>query len=277
MARRVALGGAVVVLLFGACSSAAGPLPPPPDIPPPGSTTTALDFGTVGIRGVPAGRAVTTIPIGPGPSTLSGTVLGPDGPVPEADILVERIVNDGVGSMMIKAGPDGVWSLPGVLGGRYRVRAWRSPDLALIKPAISFVDAGATKTIDLRVSRYGGLAVKAAIAPNPPPVNHSSSLVVLVTTRTVDERGVVRATPVPRVRVELVGSSSWRLESANPAVTDERGEATWLLRCREEGEQTLAVTVGDGDTFPLELPGCAVAPTTTTADEPSPTSSSTTR
>lgn len=268
----------LIAVLGAACAKDPGALPPPPSIPAPATTTPDVDFSEVGLRGVPPGRGgPAAVPIGPGRATLTGSILGPDGPVPDADILVERIVNDGIGSATIKAGPDGVWTLPNVLGGRYRIRAWRAPDLALVKPTITFVNATEKRTIDVKVAAYGGTAVKPAIAPNPPPVDEPSTLVVLVTTRTVDDRGIVRATPVPGVRVELVGSGSWRVESSNPTFSDSRGEAEWNVRCRADGRQPLAVTVGETDTYPLNLPDCVIPTTTTTEDQlPEPTAPSST-
>lgn len=274
MRRTLAIALVFCAVAAAACSSDTGALPPVPSIPALATSTTSFDFATVELRGVPPGRTVKTVPIGPGRATLSGTIIGPDGPVPEADILIERVVNDGVGTMAIKAAPDGTWSLPTVLGGRYRIRAWRSPDLALVKPSVTFVDANETRTFDLRLTRYGGVAVKAAIAPNPPPVDESATLVVLVTTRTVDDRGIVRATPVPGVSVELVGSGAWRVESTNPASSDGRGNATWTVRCRTEGRQALAVTVGDGDTYPLALPDCATPPPQPEPTDPAQTTTS---
>jgi len=259
-----------------ACAKDPGALPPPPSIPAPATPTTEFDFSEVGLREVPGGRrAPTAVPIGPGGATLTGSIIGPAGLVPDANILVERIVNDGVGSVMVKAGPDGRWALPNVLGGRYRVRAWRAPDLALVKSAITFVNATEKRTLDLKLTAYGGTAVKPAIAPNPPRVAEPATLVVLVTTRTVDELGIVRATPVPGASVELVGTGEWRVESPNPTTSDSRGEAEWALECRQDGRQPLAITVGDADTFPLNLPDCVVPTTTTTPDElTEPTTSS---
>lgn len=278
MRRTLAL--ALLIAVFGAaCAKDPGPLPPPPSIPAPATTTTEADFSDVGLRAVPAGRrAAAAVPIGPGRATLTGSIIGPDGPVPDADVLVERIVNDGVGSMAIKAGPDGIWKLPNVLGGRYRIRAWRAPDLAMVKPTITFITASETRPIDLKLALYGGTAVKPAIAPNPPPVAEASTLVVLVTTRTVDQQGIVRATPVPGARVELVGTGAWRVESSNPTFSDSRGEAEWSLRCRQEGRQPLAVTVGEAETetFPLNLPDCVVPTTTTTEEFAEPTTPQTT-
>lgn len=268
----------LVAILAAACAKDPGALPPPPSIPAPATTTTDFDYSGIGLRGVTGGRRTPpAIPIGPGGATLSGSIVGPDGLVPDADILVERIVDDGIGSVTIKAGPDGLWTLPNVLGGRYRIRAWRAPDLALVKPTITFVNATEKRTIDIKVTVYGGTAVKPAIAPNPPPVGQPSTLVVLVTTRTVDERGIVRATPVPGAQVELVGTGSWRVESSNPVFSDSRGEAEWALQCRQDGRQPLAVTVGGTETYPLNLPECVIPTTTTTGDElPEPTTSSST-
>src|SRR5207248_2824996 len=103
----------------------------------------------------------------------------------------ERLVGDGVGSADIISQADGTWAAPNVLGGRYRVRAWRAPDLALTTPQLLFVGSTETKALSLRVDRYTGTGVQAAIAPSPPVVGEPANLVVSVTTRSVDDKGVV--------------------------------------------------------------------------------------
>jgi hypothetical protein len=118
------------------------------------------------------------------------------------------------------------------------------------------------------VKTVGGLSVKSSLAPDPPPIDRDVQLVVLVTQRTVDAQGVVRATPLPDQQVDLVGSGSWRVESTNPVLTDSNGQAVWLLRCREAGRNPLAVNVGP-ESIPLTVNAC-VDPTaieTTTTSE----------
>ena len=263
--------GLLVVGLVSACSRDARiTLPPPPSTLPPTSTTAPVDHSGDQLPKV-GGKTTTTILIQPGPAKLAGIVVGPEGPVPGATIQVERLVGDGAGVLVLATTPEGTWELPGVLGGRYRIRAWRGPDLALTKPSIIFLEGNQTKELQLKLDRYAGLHAGAAIAPNPPTVDEPANLVVLVTTRAVDERGVVRATPVTGARVELFGGGRWQLDSQNVTATDGSGQARWQLRCREPGEQPLSVLVGDNESFPLNLPACAEGATPTTSEPTSTT------
>lgn len=249
-------------------------IPPPPSLAPSTSTTELPDFGEVGLKPVP-GRTTTTIAVGPGAATLNGTVEGPDGAVDGATVRVERLVGDAVAIADTPVLPDGTWSLPAVLGGRYRVRAWRAPDLALTKPEVFFLESKETKTLALRVSRYSGVAVTFDAAPNPPVVGEPAALEIVVSERTVDDQGVVRASPVSRASVELFGTGQWRYPSSNPTITDSLGHARWEIVCRDDGKQALSVLVADSATFPLDLADCVKAPppTTTTTGVGEPTTS----
>ena len=264
----VVLAAALVV---SACSRPdAFTVPPPPTTLPPTSTTPPVDYSDDALPRVPGRTTTSTIPVQPGPATLQGVVGGPDGPVPGAAVHIERLVGDAAGVLIVGTGEDGSWAAPGVLGGRYRVRAWRSPDLALTKPEILFLEGSQTRQLRLELGRFAGLHAGAAIAPDPPTVGQPASLVVLVTTRSVDADGVVRATPVVGIRVELFGGGRWQLDSQNVTSTDGAGQARWQLRCRQSGQQPLSVLVGDTDSFPLELPPCSPEP------EPEPTSTTST-
>lgn len=273
-ARVVALVAAA--LLGAACSRDARiTLPPPPSTVAPSTTVPLVDHSGENLPKV-GGKTTTTIAIQPGPASLKGAVVGPDGPVPGAAVRVERLVGDGVAALVLPTQADGTWTLPNVLGGRYRVRAWREPDLALTTPVILFVEGNQTKDLQLKLDRYAGLHAGAAIAPAPPVVGQPANLVVLVTNRSVDSQGVVRAAPVVNVRVELFGGGRWQLDTSAVTTTDGSGQAQWQLRCRESGQQPLSVLVGDSESFPLNLPPCAEAPretsTTTTAKATTTTS-----
>lgn len=228
------------------------------------TTTTALDYGQLGLKPV-TNRTTSTIPLGPGGASLTGTVVGPDGPVAGATVHVERLVGTATAATDLPSGADGTWALPAILGGRYRVRAWRAPDLALTKPEVFYLQASEPKTVALRVDSYAGTAVTASIAPSPPVSGDPANLLVLVAQKTVDAGGVVRAAPVVGVSVELVGSG-FQVETTNPATTDNNGIAPWRVRCSSTGQGSLSAMVGGGGTFPLNVPRCAeqgyVAPTT---------------
>jgi hypothetical protein len=250
------------------------------------TTTTGIDYSAIGLKGVP-GRAATTVVLGPGRATVSGVVLAPDGVVAGAAVNVERIVDGVAASAIVTTAEDGTWSLPAVLGGRYRIRAWRAPDLAQTAATGLFLAAAETKSVELRVRNVSGVDVKTSIAPDPPRLDRPSNLVLLVTHKTVGDDGVVRATPVEGVRVDLIGSSGWRVNSPNPAFTDSDGKAVWTMQCREAGRQPLAATIAGEQTVPLSINDCVdptVEETTTTLDEfgnppttEEPTTTSTTR
>lgn len=265
-ARRSTAVVVVALTLAGCTRGAVDELPAPPTTGPTTSTTARPDLSGVALAGVP-GSTTTTIPVGPGEATLQGVVTGPDGAVPGASVLIERLVGDGVGGAVVTAGPDGRWTAPQILGGRYRVRAWRAPDLALTTPASFFLESKETRDVEVRVQTFSGVVVTSAVAPSPPVVDETVRLVVRTYTRSVDEQGVVRNEPLPSVQVELTGSNQWQVETSNPAFADGTGRADWLVRCRSLGSHSLAARVGGGEALPLKIPACATTDAAPTAGE----------
>lgn len=276
---RGALAGACLVLATAACTAdGVDPLPAPPTTRPRPSTTAAPDYSTVALAAVP-GRTTTTVPIVGGKATLNGSVTGPDGPVGQAVVHVERLVGDQAATLDVVTNPDGTFALPQVHGGRYRVRAYRPPDLAQVKPELLFLGGDETKALTLKMARHQGVAVSAAIAPNPPVPTEPANLLVQVTLKSVDAAGVVRAVPVPGVRLELFATGRWTVDGSAVQFADGAGRALWRVTCGRQGEQPMSVLVGDGDAHPLSLPACAEAPpetTTTSSSSPTTSSSSTT-
>jgi hypothetical protein len=265
--RAALLVAALVVVAAGACSSDPGALPEVPDFTPAKTTTTDVDYSSVSLKGVTGKAPSTSVLVQPGRATLNGSVIGDEGPVPGAKVNIERVVGGQVGQVVLLTAEDGTWSLPMVMGGRYRIRAWRAPDLAQTSATALFLGQDETKTLELKVRTIGGLSVTPAFAPQVPRTDRDTNLVVRVSQKTVAEDGIVRAEPLPGVRVELVGSSGWTVRTVNPTTTDASGEAQWNLRCRDTGRQPLAVTVGT-QTIPLAVENC-VDPdleTTTTID-----------
>lgn len=258
--RRLAIWVALVLGAGGCTAGEIEPLPVPPSVAVTTSTT-VTDLSAVGLPAVP-GRTTTTVVLGPGEANLAGSVSGPEGPVAGATVRIERLVGDGIAMVDVGTAPDGAFTVPKVLGGRYRVRAWKAaPDnLALVEPAVFFVEAREAKNLTLPLTRYQGAAVTAAVAPDPPLVDEPANVVVQVVNREVDPTGVVRSTPITDVRLELFGAGDWRVQSANPVIADEAGRGRWQLMCRRVGKQPLSVVVGDSATFSIDLPACTVPP-----------------
>ncbi|HEV2069833.1 MAG TPA: carboxypeptidase-like regulatory domain-containing protein [Acidimicrobiales bacterium] len=251
-ARRGVLGLAVAVAL-AACSSGDPfePLPEPENRPAPSTSTTAVaDFRNVVLPPVDGTTTTTEVVIGPGPATLAGRVDGPEGPVEGATVRLERMVGDASAGLDVLTGPDGSWRAPGLLGGRYRIRAWRSPGLAMLEPQILFVEAARPAAVALVLERLQSLAVDIALAPDPPIVGAPVNLLVRISSQIVGDDGVVRATPQAGVGLVLGSGSGWAARSPVQVSTDIAGNATFTLICRAPGPQALTVT----------LPGSVAAP-----------------
>ena len=270
MARPLVVLICLCALLAGACSKGeVAPLPEPPKPPETSSSLPPVDLSGVNL---PTVRGVTTTtfpPVPGGEATLSGVVVGPDGPVPGAIVHAERIVGDLFGVLEITTGADGTWKMENIKGGRYRLRAWKpAPDnLAATQAEVFFLGGKEKLEFSLRLQRFQGLSFASDMAPRPPIVGERAALVIQLTELSVDANGIVRSVPISGVGVELFGPGEWSVLTENPVITASDGRARWELRCGDEGEQPLSVVLVDGQSFPVDTPPCEtfVAPTTTTS------------
>ena len=264
----VVLSAALVIA--GACTHGSDFDYPPPKTIIDDVSTTAPDYSGVALAGV-AGRTTTSIDNGPGQAHLSGAVQAPEGPVPGAIVHVERVVGEGSVATDVASNPDGTWRLDNIKGGRYRVRAFRAPDLAQTNPVIFFLNGNENKVLNLQLQHFNGTAVTPAIAPNPPRVDQPANLAVQVTAVIVDPGGTVRMAPQVGVQVDLSGSGSWQVRSASTQFTQANGAAVWSMVCGASGVQPLTATVA-GQAYPLNVPACQEAPPPTFATSPPTTS-----
>jgi hypothetical protein len=253
---RLLVATGVIAVALAACAGGTYSVPEPKPLPKLPDTTAVQDFSGVVLAGVPGRTTTTAARMGPGQAGLNGTVAGPDGPVAGAVVHLERIVDAGTAMVDIRTNQDGTWQAPNILGGRYRLRAYLAPELALVKPSVFFLGGTEKKSLAITLQRYTGLVATASIAPAPPFVDEPANLAVRVATQSVDEGGVVRTVGSSGLAVQLVGSGQWRVESPNPTITDVDGTAYWQVRCRSAGVQPLAVLVNDVQTLSLELPPC---------------------
>ena len=261
-----ALRGAAAVLVAavaGGCWSGdvLDPLPVPATVSTVPTTTTGRgDSSGVPLAPVEGTTTTSAVVVGPGAAVLAGRVDGPDGPVAGATVLLERLVGGDAARLGVVTGADGTWQAPDVLGGRYRVRTWRQPDLAGTEPQLFFVAGTGTAELVLRVEAVAAGEVDLAVAPDPPVVAERTNVVVRVAARTVDGEGVVRTVPRPGVIVTLAAASGWAADSPLSALTDEAGSATFTLVCQAPGEHGLLATVGPDRIVPLSPPECVQPP-----------------
>jgi hypothetical protein len=246
---------AALVAMLGACTDAKDEALPP--VPPTVSTTstTVVDYSTVPLAGVQT-KTTTTVVGGPGRARLGGTVTGPDGPVAGATVRLERLQDDAVVFRGDVATNDqGRWLSGRLVGGRWRIRAWRAPDLALVTAQIVFLEAAQSTSLPLALQRYTGVAVRWAVAPDPPPIATPTDLAFAITRTSVDANGVVRSAPIPNLPAQLFGPK-WLIGGKNPQFTDADGHVSWTVACSEAGPQGMFISLFTGDIRPVTLAAC---------------------
>lgn len=194
-----------------------------------------------------------------GTAGIMGTVSSPTGPVDGATVRIERLVGDRAATADVQSGGGGRWELLGVKGGRYRVRAWRTPDMAQLQPEVFFLQATEAKTLDLKVNAFGGTTAQGSFNPSPAPIGQPSTLTVLLTNGVVGPDGVARVTARPNVAVQLTVSGALTLQSPPAQVTDATGRAAWRVVCVQPGPFPIAIVDG-ANTVPVTAPGCGEIP-----------------
>ena len=251
----------LLALLAAACTSSDQPEAAPDTIPQETSTTAART-STSGrptstsstIR--PTTTSSTVLGFGPGDASIVGTVTGPGGPVDGAVVRIERLVGKNIASTDITTAGGGSYQLGLILGGSYRVRAFRPPDFGTSGVVAFFLAANERKVVDLKLPPAGGERLTATVTPNPPRVDQQATLTVVYGTGRVDEQGRPSVTPIPNVLMTLTPSAGILVESSPQVRTDGSGSGMWFIRCTVEGASAMQLTVGTGLTA-VNLPPCA--------------------
>jgi hypothetical protein len=259
---------AVALLAAGAAGCGVQRLsfpPPPPTVRTVLSTVPTRPGNLAAVPEAPVAGATASVPVSirPGQAALNGTVIGPDGPVGGATVEADRLVGDQIGTVYTTTAADGSWNLGSILGGRYRLRAWQQPTLAMTAPQILFLGGTENHTLTLQLAAFTGPVVASAFAPGNPVVGQSDNLVIQVTNPTVGPDGVVRNLPESGVTVTLTDGPKWLVSNGNPLPTDSSGQVLFQLSCQAAGSQALSAEVGTGAAVGLQLPDCSPPPTTT--------------
>jgi hypothetical protein len=265
---RTALAAVALCLVAGAaCSSDDGKSLPAPDPSSTTTTTLPVDFSEVALAPVtPGNPPPVTRPPGPGKAAIAGRVVDTSGaPVPQAMVRATYFF-DPAKPEVIEAlsGEDGSYRFEKLYGGRWRIRAWKAPELATLEQPAFFLAATEQKVLDLKVKAVPDLEVTSKMAPDPPLVGWPAELAVLVVNQTVDTEGKVQRSPLGGTEVTLTVGSDWSITGAAVRPTDPDGTTRWIMSCGAEGVHPASLTVS-GREFPVTLPSCLSPASTTTA------------
>jgi hypothetical protein len=218
----------------------------------------------------PTTTSSTVLGFGPGQASIVGRVSGPAGPVDGAVVRIERVVGRNVVTADITTAGGGAYELGLILGGSYRVRAFRPPEFGTSPVEAFFLAANERKTLDLRLPPAGGERLTATVTPSPPRIDQQATLKIQYGMGMVDAQGRPSVTPIPNVLLTLTPGAGILVESSPQVRTDATGTGVWFIRCIAEGASALQLAVGTGVTA-VNLPPCgAAAP-------PPPAATSTTR
>ena len=229
------------------------------------------DTRDVTLAPVPPGAPLAfPVTIRGGDASLTGTLVGPDGPVPRGRVRLERFVGEASAVLEVATNAEGRWNAKGIVGGRYRVRGWRMPDLAMNSSTLLFLGAEEDGSVALEATAQGGVDVQAAILTPSPTIDAAVNVTALITRHQVDGDGVVQGIPLTGTVATLASGAGW--EIATPDVTvDGAGGATWTVTCTAQSPGDLVVTADEG-VARITVPACSrpVGPTTSTTSPDTP-------
>lgn len=224
-------------------------------------------------------RDVALAPVAPGPpvafpvairggeASLAGTLTGPDGPITRGRVRIERFVGSSSAVLEVTTNAAGRWSAKAIQGGRYRVRGWRMPDLAMNASTVLFLGADEARGVDLSATVQGGVDVQADLLTAVPTIDVAVTVAALVTRHQVDGDGVVQGVPLTGTTAVLTTGAGWDIVAPETTVGG-GGEASWTLRCTTVRPGDLVVSSG-GESARITVPACnrPTPPTTATIPE----------
>lgn len=193
-----------------------------------------------------------------GTARLSGTVIGPEGPVPQASVRIERETREGLATVDLVTDELGFYDLPGAHGGRYRIRAWVIGRFTMTLSYTLFLNDGETENTDLIIGPvdpgpYLGFTHRGDIH-----VGLTGTVAVSVNTRSIGDNGLVNVSGVAGAAVSLTPSPGVTSIPAE-AVTDGSGVARFVLQCHRQGPASGVIRYNQWQATAV-LPNCRPIP-----------------
>lgn len=209
-----------------------------------------------------------------GKATLSGIVTA-EGKRAGGRVRIERLVGDKVGILDLDVGGDGAFTVEHALGGRYRIRAWNSPEFSAVPSVTVFLPAKGDLDVEVPMQKFEGFRLQAALDTGAPHVGETVRVKALLTTQSVDGNGYVVGEGAKDGVITLTAAPGFRVTSANPTKTAADGWASWSVVCQSAGIHDITVEYLEQSTI-VSMPPCIVGEFTSTTSSSSSTSSSST-
>lgn len=202
-----------------------------------------------------------------GEARLTGTVVGPDGPVPGAIVRIERHTNQGSASFDVTTDSVGFFKADKVPGGRYRVRAWVPGLMTTGGSDVRYV--ADDEKVDYEFSMWGVDPTPSFELVHGGPLFHGQpgGIAIVFTQRSIDDEGILVTAPLVGGLVTIETSAGVNISSSPVQLTNGDGTVWYTLTCTGS-HQSATLTVRSGsvaESYPL--PGCRPLP----APEPEPT------
>lgn len=199
------------------------------------------------------------VAINGGGAILTGLVLGPDGPVVGATVVVERFVGTSRGEIRVYSDETGAWTASGILGGAYRVRVFLANTYVSPPAELMFLEAGAAVNVSTVLSAFQPTTSLALNGGQESYPGQEQTVAIVVSTTIVDEEGRILIVPVAGTPVTITVNGSATLLSSNVVLTDAGGASLFRIRCDRIGGITYKA---EADLVPLSgsIPSCIAEP-----------------
>lgn len=194
-----------------------------------------------------------------GRSRLAGVVRGPDGPIEGATVRIERHDHSGIAATNVVTGEGGLWDRDGLVGGRYRIRAWSGRELTMSRSEVLFVPEDSSRDLDLPLI---------SVTPEPRAtfttrgdiyLGLSATVAVSLTSSSVNGDGFIEVAPLMGGTVSLASVAGFTV-TPSVTTTDGNGVARFTVRCHELGTASTTMTYNEWRGT-VGLPTCVPRPT----------------
>jgi hypothetical protein len=156
----------------------------------------------------------------------------------------------------------GAWSAGRLLGGRYRVRAWRAPTHAQTSSEVTFVEEGQRRSFKLELEAPSGVEFRASADNDKIIIGQAGSVSATVRAPFVNNEGQIAIGGRPGDVITVTANGVFAGQGGTKS-TDAGGSATFPLTCAQLGTGQVTVAgVSQTKTFDIS---CIPVPTTTTA------------